>query len=138
MFCFIERIPILFRIFIAPHFFPCQDGYDFLPPGGESQQMCEDRVASFLEINVIKPYLQGPDSSLLLFSLHFSHIFQLDLRTAPELERTVALFSHGLTIRTYFRRVFKADKDNVWLHQINNTGACREHFVSFSLTFIQV
>lgn len=54
----------------------------------------------------------------------------LDLRSTPSLVRTVGVFSHGLTMRCFFRRALNADKPNVWLHTLDNTGVIEMSFLA--------
>jgi len=80
-----------------------KEGYRFAAPGGESQQEVENRAVKLIEDRVLAPFLA-------------------DAASDPRLERTVAVFSHGLTLRCWTRWAFRMDTANVFLHTLDNTG----------------
>lgn len=74
------------------------EGYDFTPPGGESQRMVEARAVAALRREV----LDDPDFE--------------------EGERRIAVFSHGMVIRTLVAHALGADRSTVWKWALDNAS----------------
>ena len=86
-----------------------KDSRHFHPPGGESQQMVEDRVVAFFNEHIM-PLADGEAGG--------SGVGQV----AREGTVNVAIFGHGIAHRCLWRHAMGADHKNTYGHTLANTS----------------
>ena len=89
----------------------------FLPPNGESLTQVERRVSRWLE-------------DTLLYNKQLISIAR-DKREAGEEPLNIAIFSHGMTIKTLLHYVMGFDRGLTWKIIINNTSVSKLFFNEF-------